>query len=269
MSFWHRCTAPRCTAPQHSIDAPSHPRHSTAAHLCEAAQTCGTRPEEGGRRGDAWSMVWVGARHHKRRTVMSRHGDVGPSCRAARRHGVTAPPFFVDHCTALHGGDGASLSANLRTLTSRLTLTSNHSLHHPASPSCPPSPTPWPGPHGAGISYDFPFSLTSCFATYSGPSGASPGPRKTDFAGNMINQPGVKSHFCVQQLQSRPDFGSSRRADSQSGLRFPPREKRHFRCFALHWFKSPMGATACGNLEWPPWGSREAPPKPDGTRKHS
>jgi hypothetical protein len=45
----------------------------------------------------------------------------------------------------------------------------------------------------------------------------------------------VKSHFCGPKFEPRPDFESSRCADPESGLRFPPRGMRTFRCFASRW----------------------------------
>jgi hypothetical protein len=45
----------------------------------------------------------------------------------------------------------------------------------------------------------------------------------------------AKSHFCGPNLEARPDFESSRRGDSESGFRFPPRGMRNLRCFASRW----------------------------------
>jgi hypothetical protein len=42
----------------------------------------------------------------------------------------------------------------------------------------------------------------------------------------------VKSTCFGPRSESRPDFCSIVQAESESGLRFPPRETRHFRCFA-------------------------------------
>jgi hypothetical protein len=45
----------------------------------------------------------------------------------------------------------------------------------------------------------------------------------------------VKSHSCGATGEARPYVESSRRADSESGLRVTPRGTRHFRCFASRW----------------------------------
>jgi hypothetical protein len=43
----------------------------------------------------------------------------------------------------------------------------------------------------------------------------------------------AKPHFCGPKREARPDFESSRRADSESGLRCPAHETRHFSMFRL------------------------------------
>jgi hypothetical protein len=45
----------------------------------------------------------------------------------------------------------------------------------------------------------------------------------------------VKSLFCGPTVESKPDFCSKLHAESESGLRFPPRGTQHFLCFASHW----------------------------------
>jgi hypothetical protein len=44
----------------------------------------------------------------------------------------------------------------------------------------------------------------------------------------------AKSHVCGPELEPRPDFCSKKCGESESGLRFPPCEMRHFRFFASH-----------------------------------
>jgi hypothetical protein len=44
-----------------------------------------------------------------------------------------------------------------------------------------------------------------------------------------------RNRILVDQHEARPDFESSQRGDSESGLGFPPRETQYCRCFASRW----------------------------------